>query len=117
MKTKESKSGAHLKETMATFGKEPPGPMAVFDQLHKAAAGNGALSAKTKELIVLGISVHAKLRDAINYHISEALRAGASREEILESVGDALLVSDRRTMPYGMEAESTLNELEPDTSH
>ena len=46
-----------LQGLMMRLGRELPGTMGGFGNLHKAATAKGALDAKTKELIALGIAV------------------------------------------------------------
>lgn len=47
----------HLKELMGRRGETLPGPMNGFSRLHEEAAADGALDAKTKELVALSIAV------------------------------------------------------------
>ena len=48
---------SELQGLMLRLGRELPGPLGGFANLHKAATAGGALDAKTKELIALGIAV------------------------------------------------------------
>ena len=97
-------------KTMAHFGLQPPGPHAAFAQLQKAAEGHGALEGRTKELLALGMCIVSCREDAIHDHIAEALGAGASREEVLEVVGSAVLMGGRQSVAYGLRAEDELLE-------
>lgn len=45
----------------------------------------GALSYKQKELISIAIGVHIKCKYCVVIHVYEALKAGATREEIIEA--------------------------------
>jgi len=83
----------HLEERLIQFGKEMPGPMTGFARLHKKAVEDGALSAKTKELMALAISITVHCEGCIVYHVHDAVAAGATRQELLETLGVGLLMS------------------------
>ena len=97
-----------IQNLMAHFGLTTPGPQAVFTQLQAAAAGNGALEKKAKEMLALGICIVGCRADGISEHIIAARQAGASREEILEAVGTAVLMGGPQSMEYGFRVEEEL---------
>lgn len=57
-----------------------------FLTMESAAYADGALPKKTKELIVIGISVRIDRESCMQWHIERAAQAGATCEEILEAV-------------------------------
>jgi AhpD family alkylhydroperoxidase len=71
-----------------------------FAGLHQAAMGPGALSAAQKELIALGIALALRCENCIYAHVSAAVRAGATREQILETAGVAVLMQGGPTYTY-----------------
>lgn len=83
----------HLEERLMEFGKEMPGPMTGFARLHKKAVEDGALSARTKELMALAISIAVHCEGCIVYHVHDAVAAGATRQELLETLGVGLMMS------------------------
>ncbi len=83
----------HLEERLTQFGKEMPGPMTGFARLHKKAVEDGALSAKVKELMSLAISIVVHCEGCIAYHVHDAIKAGATRQELLETLGVGLMMS------------------------
>ncbi|NBD94914.1 MAG: carboxymuconolactone decarboxylase family protein [Gammaproteobacteria bacterium] len=89
--------------------------MAAFGQLHKTNASDGALSAKTKELIALGIAITVRCDGCIAFHVHDAIQAGASRAEIVEAIGVAILMGGGPSMVYGTEALSALEQFEADS--
>ncbi len=89
---------------MGKLGKDIPGTMQAFSGLHKAAAGEGALSVKTKELIALGIAVTIRCGGCIAFHVKAAVDAGATREEVTEAIGVAVLMGGGPSVMYGCEA-------------
>ena len=102
----------HLQSLMAKMGNEIPGPMSGFGQLHRHAVADGALSTKVKELIALGIAIAARCDGCIAYHVHDALRAGATRKEILEAIGVAILMGGGPAAMYGAEAFEALEQFE-----
>ena len=64
-----------------------PDVMKAFSSLAQAALTQGAVDPKTKELIALGIGVAVRCDDCIAFHVKAAVDHGASREEILETLG------------------------------
>jgi AhpD family alkylhydroperoxidase len=101
----------HLRNLLTQLGKELPGPMTAFGQLHKATLAEGALNVKTKELIALGIAVGARCQGCIAFHTQAALKAGASRQDILETLGVALLMGGGPSAMYACEALQALEEF------
>jgi AhpD family alkylhydroperoxidase len=83
----------HLEERLVQFGREMPGPMTGFARLHKKAVEEGALSAKIKELMALAVSIAVHCEGCIVYHVHDAVAAGATRQELLETLGVGLLMS------------------------
>lgn len=65
-----------LKVLMTNLGEAAPGAMSGFQELHHGAIADGALSAKMKELIALGIAVTVRCDGCIAYHVHDVLEAG-----------------------------------------
>ena len=86
----------HIEERLTRFGKEMPGPMTGFARLHKKAVEPGALDAKTKELMALAISIAVRCEGCIAYHVHDAIQAGATRQELMETLGVALFMGGGR---------------------
>ena len=101
-----------LQELSSKLSAELKGPMVAFARLHSSAVGEGALSTRTKELISLGIAVCVRCSGCISYHVHDALRAGASREEILETLGVAILMGGGPSTVYACEALEALDQFE-----
>jgi len=101
-----------LRELMGALGKELPRTMSGFMSLHKAASSDGALDTKTKELISLAIGITVRCNGCIAFHIHDAIQAGASRQEILETIGVAILMGGGPSVVYGTEALEALDQFE-----
>lgn len=101
----------HLSGLIKQLGKEIPDTMSGFSQLHKSAAADGALSSKTKELIALGIAIAVRCDGCIAYHVHDALEAGASRDEVVEAIGVAILMGGGPALMYAAEAYEALEQF------
>ena len=81
-----------------------PEVMKAFSSLAQAALTQGALNSKTKELIALGIGVAVHCDDCIAFHVKAAVDYGASREEILETLGMAVYMGAGPSAMYASHA-------------
>lgn len=97
---------------MENLGQRLPGVMHGFDELHKSAITDGALSSRTKELIALGIAITVRCDGCIAYHVQAALEAGATSEEITETIGVAVLMGGGPSVVYGSEALEALDQFQ-----
>ncbi len=71
-----------------------------FFALDNKAYINGALPAKTKELMGLVASMVLRCNDCIFYHIDRSIQEGATRDELLESFNIALIVGGSIVIPH-----------------
>lgn len=77
---------------------------------HKAYV-QGALPAKTKELMGLVASMVLRCNDCIFYHLDRSVEEGASREELQEAMNIALIVGGSIVIPHLRYAFDVLDEL------
>ncbi len=61
-----------------------------FVAMETAAYSSGALPRKTKELIAVAISVVSDCESCIEWHVTQAAHAGATRGEIFEAIEVAI---------------------------
>ena len=61
-----------------------------FVELEQAAFADGALSRREKELIAIGISVVNGCEPCLEWHIPQALAAGACEDQVVEAIGVAM---------------------------
>ena len=101
-----------LRALLGKLGHELPGPMAGFVKLHQESVSKGALEPKFKELIALGIGIAQRCDSCIAYHVHDALKAGASRAEIIETLGVAIMMGGGPATMYACDALVALNEFE-----
>jgi AhpD family alkylhydroperoxidase len=82
------------------IGKLSPDTLAGYQTLSKAGQKNDLLGAKTRELIALAVAVTRQCDGCITVHTAEALKQGASREEIAEALGVAVALNAGAAMVY-----------------
>ncbi len=76
----------HIKSYTAKLTAALPEAMKAFYSLSRASSSPGALDTKTKELIALAIGVAKHCDGCIAFHTRAALNAGATPEEIMETL-------------------------------
>jgi AhpD family alkylhydroperoxidase len=101
----------HLKKLSGRLTRDLRGPMSAFAQLNGTTMTPGALDAKTKQLIALGIGITARCEGCIAYHVHDALLAGATREEILETMGISIMMGGGTAWVYACEALEALDQF------
>jgi AhpD family alkylhydroperoxidase len=102
---------AHGKEVMAGL-RESGGALRAlipdvyegFSHTHKATLADGALDARTKELMALAIGIVQKCDGCIASHARGSARAGASEQEVAEAIGVAILMTGGPATVYGPRA-------------
>ena len=100
-----------LDKGLAELGRELPGPMSGFARLHRKATAEGALSGSVKEMMALAISIVAGCEGCIAYHVHDAVEAGASRDELLETIGVAVLMGGGPASIYATHAIEAVNQF------
>jgi AhpD family alkylhydroperoxidase len=68
--------------------------------MHQANAASTHLDARTRELIALAVSVTLRCDGCINAHTEAAIKAGASKEDIVDALGVAMMVNAGAAMVY-----------------
>ncbi|WP_134772719.1 carboxymuconolactone decarboxylase family protein [Ornithinimicrobium flavum] len=93
-----------LRDPARTLRAAIPDVYAGFAATHKAALAGGALDTRTKELIALAIGIDQKCDGCIASHARGAARAGATPEEVAETIGVAILMAGGPSSVYGPRA-------------
>ena len=81
----------------------------IYFQFYKETYKPSVLDRKTKELIALAASLTAKCQGCLEGHIKKALKFGASREEISESIAIAIGVNAAAIVDLSDIAADNLN--------
>jgi len=103
---------AELQGLMVKLAHEIPGPVSGFANLHKAATAAGTIDAKTKELMALAIAVATHCEPCIAYHVHDVLKAGASRAEVMETLGVAVMMGGGPAAMYACDALTAFDQFE-----
>lgn len=98
-----------LNPLVAALRKAHPEVMKGFSQMAQAALKTEALDTKTKELIALAISVAVRCDACITFHAKAAVKAGASDQELAETMGMAVYMGAGPSVMY---AAQTLEAVE-----
>jgi len=82
-----------------------------FFALDNKAYIDGALPAKTKELMGLVASMVLRCNDCILYHIDRSIEEGATEEELYETFNIALIVGGSIVIPHLRFAIEKMDEI------
>lgn len=88
-----------------------PETMKAFSALARAALEPKALDTKTKELLALAISVATRCDGCIAFHAEAAARQGASREEIMETMGMAIYMGAGPSVMYAAQVVEAFDQF------
>jgi AhpD family alkylhydroperoxidase len=104
---------ADVSKALATLRKEIPDTMQGFGAMAKGALKGGALSELHKELIALSIAVTQRCDACIGFHIKALIRLGASREQVMETLGVCTYMGGGPALMYAAEAVRAYEEMLP----
>lgn len=89
-----------------------PEVMKSFYSLSKNAFASGAMDTKTKELIALAISVATHCDHSIAFHTQAAFKAGATKEEIMETLGVTVYMGGGPSLIHATHVLEALEQFE-----
>jgi len=101
-----------LMSRIGEIGKLSPDTLAGYQTLSKAGSKTGKLDAKTRELIALAVSVTSRCDGCITVHTAEALKQGATREEIAEALGVAIALNAGAALVYSARVMDAANQYD-----
>jgi AhpD family alkylhydroperoxidase len=93
----------YLKQLMSTIGEigtASPDIVRGYRALSDAGQKTGKLDGKTRELIALGVAVTRQCDECITVHTHAAIKAGATKEELIEALGVAIAVNAGAALVY-----------------
>lgn len=96
---------------LAPLHKGVPQVMKGFGDMGKAAIADGALNAKTKELIALAVGVAARCDGCIAFHTKALVKLGATEAEVHETLGVAIYMGGGPSAMYASNAVAAFNEF------
>ena len=101
-------------DMLKLMSKEQPESMRHFKEFLESVLKEGRLDTKTKELIAIATAITARCKYCIAIHVNKALKAGATKEEILEAASVAMLMGGGPAMTYVVEVKKALEEFSGD---
>ncbi|HEX3655221.1 MAG TPA: carboxymuconolactone decarboxylase family protein [Pirellulales bacterium] len=89
-----------------------PALAGAFGTLHQAVMKEGALSVREKELIAMALGLAHRCTPCITLHVQGCIKAGATREQVLEAAGVAVLMQGGPAFTHLPEVLAALEYLE-----
>ena len=100
-----------IKELIGRLQKQVPEQIGAFHNFMETVEAKGALDQKQKELVNVSLAVAAQCEWCIALHVQGALKAGATKEEIVEAGMQAVLMHGGPALMYMTPLEEALEEF------
>ncbi|AZI14652.1 carboxymuconolactone decarboxylase family protein [Avibacterium paragallinarum] len=94
---------SHVKQSFGELGKKYPKMLQAYGALSSAMEAS-ALDAKTRELIALAVAVTTRCESCIAVHADEAVKAGATEEEVAAALATAIALNAGAAYTYSLRA-------------
>jgi AhpD family alkylhydroperoxidase len=94
----------HISSNLDQLRKGIPETMRAFSAMAQAATRNGALDARTKELIALALGVAAHCDGCIGFHAETLVKLGVGRKEVEEALAMAVYMGGGPSLMYAADA-------------
>ena len=101
-----------ISSSLAKLRTEAPEMMKAFSDLASAATKDGLLDKKTKELIALALGVAARCDGCLGFHTQALAKLGASKQEVVETLGMAVYMGGGPSLMYAADAMSTFEQAQ-----
>lgn len=111
MKKQGEKILGYTPPQMDLIGHHNPNLIADYMRLHRDGMQSGVISSKIKELMALAIAVVVGCESCMKWHLTGAVEAGASDEEIAETLGVTIFMGGGPALMHSETVAETLNEL------
>ena len=98
--------------SLAKLRAEAPEMMKGFSVLAAAATKDGVLDKKTKELIALALGVAARCDGCLGFHTQALVKLGATRQEVVETLGMATYMGGGPSLMYAADALSAYEQAQ-----
>lgn len=89
-----------IREAVLEMSAANPDMVKAYAGFHHANAKSAHLDARTRELIGLAVAVTLRCDGCINAHTDAALKAGVTKEEMIDAIGVAIMVNAGAAMVY-----------------
>ena len=101
----------------AVLAEAIPASTSSFGRLVMDTTADGDLSAKTKELIAFAIAISVRCDGCLAHHAQAVQKAGATRQEVAEMIGVAILMGGGPSSVYGAQALRAYDEFVKAAQH
>ncbi len=95
---------SQLMNRLGDIGKASPDTMKGYGLIANAGEKSQALDAKTRELIAIAVAVTTRCDGCIAIHAKEALKHGATHQEIVDALGVAVSLNAGAALVYSARA-------------
>lgn len=102
-----------VSRALGTLRKEIPETMQGFGAMAKGALQDGVLTELQKELIALAVAVTQRCDACVGFHVKALIRLGATREQIMETLGVCTYMGGGPALMYAAEAVRAYDEMLP----
>ena len=109
-----SKEAKEITDGLNRFFEASPDVISAFKTMRKTICnddGKGVIDFKTKELIAIAVSVSRMCKPCILSHLEVGIKAGVTREELVEAVNIAILLCGGPGFAYAAYALEWYDEL------
>lgn len=100
-----------ISQHLAPMREDMPAVMKAFNELGKAASGEGVLDRKTKELIALALGVAARCDACIGFHVQALVKLEVTKAELEETLAMAVYMGGGPSLMYTANALAAFEEL------
>ncbi|MCX6230796.1 MAG: carboxymuconolactone decarboxylase family protein [Bacteroidetes bacterium] len=90
------------KNPLSVFEKEAPEVASAYNQFIQSLIKTQGLDAKTKQLLYIGMKIVTGDFIAVKFHVPMAKKAGASREEIKDTILLTLTITGLKGISHSM---------------
>ena len=97
---------------MSWFAEKTPEVAKAFSELRRSVYKDGALDARTKELISIAASVLMRCEKCTDIHAQRARKNGATDEQIAEAIACAMFVAAGSQLSWSEVYEKVFEEKE-----
>ena len=106
------KRAGEVVQGMVALNEVAPDAVKGFNALAAAATKTQALDTRTKELMALAIGISIRCDGCIAFHTKMARRAGATREQVVETIALAIYMGGGPAAVYGGDALRAFDQFE-----
>lgn len=101
-----------LRSNTSILAEANPKVTKAFASLGQSLNKSRFLDAKTRELIALAVAVTTRCEGCIASHVSSACKAGATREEVAEALGTAIVLNAGAAYVYSSKVMEAFEQFE-----